>query len=133
MITSLFLDSTDADNQPSVPIGASTSNLNFSGSNLPMLQEEVESKLGCKLNTPNGLVKLLLTQQMLLAKQSTLLKSLRDEVAQLNKKMHWNEYQGDEDSDDPTIRADSFQEYINLAEKTKNKEFRNDLVSEKYP
>ena len=47
--------------------------------------------------------------------------------------MHWNEYQGDEDSDDPTIRADSFQEYINLAEKTKNKEFRNDLVSEKYP
>ena len=94
------------------------------------MQEEVETKLGCKLNTPNGLVKLLLTQQMLLAKQSTLLQSLRDQVAQLNQKMHLNEYQ--EDSDD--IRAvDSFQEYIDLAEKVKNKEFRNDLVSEKYP
>ena len=115
-----------------MPIAASTSNLNFSASNLPRLQEEVETKLGCKLSTPNGLVKLLLTQQMLLAKQSTVLKSLRDQVAQLNQQMHWNGYQSDEGSDD--IRAvDSFQEYIDLAEKAKNKEFCNDLVSEKYP
>ena len=104
-----------------------TFNLNFP-QNLTKLRKEVEEKLGCQLSSPNGLISLLLSQQLLLSKQTSAIKDLRTEVSEL-RSICGSVTKLDVPSLKAFEQATSFEEYLSLADKSTNDEFRKRMVS----
>ena len=103
-----------------------TSNLIFP-QNLMKLRKEVEDKLNCQLSSPNGLIILLLSQQLLLSKQTSALKDLRTEVAELQRIL--GSVTNVVPSQKAFDQATAYEEYLSLADKSTNCDFRTKMVS----
>ena len=83
------------DSQSTVPQHAAA-NLSFSRDSLSRLKNQVETRLGYPLTSAEGMVNLLLSQQLLLSKQSEQIRVLSGEVAQLRQSMKLSDRLGTE-------------------------------------
>ena len=97
------------------------------------LWTSVEKKLQTPLNTSEGLVKLLLHQQLLLAKQSTQIEQLRSEVTELRYTVNSVQATSNQHTETGSLflPATSFKEYLQLSSTLKkDKRLHEQAVSQ---
>ena len=119
-ITTLNIDDTSTDHKSTSISAKLTENLNFSRSTISRTRSDIEKKLGSSLISTEGLVSLLDTRQLLLAKQITLIDNLQAEIIDIKKHLTTTTYLDTVDTEFTLKPAESFNEYLTLADNLKN-------------
>lgn len=116
-------DNTERNQMPLFSASAtSTSNLNFSTcarSAIDKLWTDVERKLNTSLSTHDGLVRLILHQQLMLSKQGSQISLLEKEVRELRRNANYEMNSLEDIHSAPFGPVNTFQEYVDLSTQLK--------------